>query len=80
MVFKSLVRVELGSQLATSRSQFAGLTFVAMAAVWLWALPPMTTPLLYVRPHNWSDAELVRDLWHLRLVQPEWVASPPQYD
>jgi hypothetical protein len=80
MVFKSLVRVELGSQLATWKSQFAGFTLVAMAAVWLWALPPMTTPLLYVCPHNWSDADLVRHLWHLRLVEPEWVADPPRYD
>ena len=41
---------------------------------------PITTSLLYIYPNDWTDADLVRHLWHFRLIQPEWVGSPPQYD
>ena len=75
-----MVDVRLRAQLATPRSQLAALTLAAFAAAWFWALPPMTTPLLYLCPHDWSEADLVRHLWHFRLVQPEWVGGPPQYD
>jgi hypothetical protein len=80
MVFRSLVDVRLRAQLDTPRSQLAALTLAAVAATWFWALPPMTTSLLYLCPSSWSEADLVRHLWHFRLVQPEWVASPPRYD
>ena len=40
----------------------------------------MTASLLYIHPSAWTDADLVRHLWHFRLIQPEWVSSPPQYD
>ena len=80
MVFKSFVDAGLRAQIATPRSQLAALTLAALAVAWFWALPPILTPLLYITPSNWTDADLVRHLWHFRLVQPEWVGSPPQYD
>src|SRR5689334_24809264 len=80
MVFRSIVDVRLTAQLATPRSQLAALTLAGIAAAWFWALPPMTTSLLYLCPHNWTEADLVRHLWHFRLVRPEWVAIPPQYN
>ena len=80
MVLKHVVDIRLRSQLATPRSQFAALTLAAFAAAWFWALPPFATSLLYIHPSNWTDADLVRHLWHFRLIQPEWVGSPPQYD
>ena len=40
----------------------------------------MTTSLLYIHPSDWTDADLVRHLWHFRLIQPEWVGSLPEYD
>src|ERR1035441_249465 len=40
----------------------------------------MTSSLLYIHPSGWTDADLVRHLWPFRLIQPEWVSSPPQYD
>src|SRR6516165_3208848 len=64
----------------TFRFQLAAITLAALAAVWFWALPAILTPLFYLHPSNWTDADLVRHLWHFRLVQPEWVSSPPQYD
>ena len=60
--------------------QLVAITLAAVAAAWFWALVPMTASLLYIHPSDWSDADLVRHLWHFRLIQPEWVSNPPQYD
>ena len=61
-------------------------TLAAIAAAWFWALPPLLTPLSYFLPYisrfhpvGWTDADYVRHIWHLRLVQPEWVSTPPEY-
>src|SRR6266511_811781 len=54
-------------------------TLVAIAAAWFWALPPLLTPLFYLHPTDWTQADLVRHIWHFRLVQPEWVSTPPDY-
>jgi hypothetical protein len=80
MSFNGLLDFKLRSQLATPRSRLAALTLAAFAAAWFWALPPLLTPLLYLHSADWTDADLVRHLWHFRLVPPEWVGSPPQYD
>jgi hypothetical protein len=80
MVLKQLVDIRLRSQLATPRSQLAALTLAAFAAAWFWTLSPFLTPLLYIHASNWTDADLVRHLWHFRLIQPEWVGNAPQYD
>ena len=65
---------------ATLRIQLLGITLVAVAAAWFWAIAPMTTSLLYIHPSDWTDADIVRHLWHVRLILPEWVGNPPQYD
>ena len=65
---------------ATLSFQLVAITLAAIATVLFWALAPMTTSLLYIHSNNWTDADLVRHLWHFRLIQPEWVSSPPQYD
>lgn len=65
---------------ATLRIQLVVITLAAVAAAWFWAIAPMTTSLLYIHPSDWTDADLVRHLWHFRLIQPEWVGSPPAYD
>ena len=54
-------------------------TLAAIAAARFWALLPLGTMLAYIHPPDWTDADLVRHIWHYRLVQPEWVSSPPQY-
>ena len=64
----------------TLRFQLAIITLAALAAAWFWALPPILTPLFYLHPSNWTEADLVRHLWHFRVIQPEWVSAPPQYD
>jgi hypothetical protein len=54
------------------------ITLAAVAAAWFWAL----APLAGFDVLNWpprTDADLVRYLWHFRLVQPEWVSNPPNY-
>jgi hypothetical protein len=55
------------------------ITLAAIGAAWFWALPPLLTPLFYLHPTDWTDADLVRHIWHFRLVQPEWVSTPPDY-
>jgi len=52
----------------------------AVAAAWFWALPPLLTPLGYIHDSNWTDADIVRHIWHFRLVQPDWVSSPSDYE
>src|SRR3954452_10093069 len=64
----------------TLRFRLGVITLAAIAAAWFWALPPILTPLFYLHPTNWTDADLVRHLWHFRLIQPEWVSNPPEYD
>src|SRR5665647_916443 len=54
-------------------------TLAAVAAVRFWALVPLCTMLAYIYPPDWTDADLMRHIWHVRLVQPEWVSSPPMY-
>src|ERR1019366_4181426 len=60
-------------------------SLIAFAAVWFWALRPYITPLVsshsvhteghaieYVRsPLQAPPADLVRHIWHFRLIQPE---------
>jgi len=58
-------------------SWFNVITFVAIVVAWLWALPPLLTNLDYMYPSDWTEADLVRHIWHFRLVQPEWVSTPP---
>src|SRR3954469_9692041 len=60
-------------------SWFVLITLFAAAFAWFWALPPLLTPLLYLHPTDWTDADVVRHIWHFRLVQPEWVSTPPDY-
>ena len=54
-------------------------TLAAIAAAWFWALRPLLTALLYLYPTDWTQADLVRQIWYFRLVQPEWVSAPPDY-
>lgn len=55
-------------------------TLLAFAAVYYWAITPITTALVYSHhTTNWTDADLVRAIWHFRVVQPEWVSTPPDY-
>jgi len=54
------------------------ITLAAVAAAWFWALAPIT--ISYEVLSAETDADLVRQLFHFRLVQPEWVSRPPNYD
>jgi hypothetical protein len=56
------------------------ITWAAMAVAFFWALAPfILTPLSYLFPSDWTDADLVRHLWPCHLVPPEWVSAPPDY-
>jgi hypothetical protein len=62
----------------TSSISLLLITLAALAAGWFWAL----APLMGFEVLNWpprTDADLVRYFCHFRIVQPEWVSSPPMY-
>jgi hypothetical protein len=65
---------------ATPGFTLLAITFIAVAVAWFWALAPIATPLLYIHPNGWTDADLVRHIWHFRIIQPEWLSLAPQYD
>src|SRR5439155_15340083 len=50
-------------------------TLVAAAAVWFWALSVMFCFIsyMYSPSHPPTDAQMIRDLWPFRLVQPQWL-------
>jgi hypothetical protein len=56
------------------------ITLAAVAAAWFWALPPLIMGFDILHSPPWTEADLVRYLWHFRLIQPEWVSKPPSYD
>ena len=49
----------------------------AMVATLFWALASAPPFLIWISRPSWTDADLIRDIWHFRLVQPEWLGSPP---
>lgn len=54
-------------------------TLIALGMVWFWAFGPLLTPLICINSTEWTGADVVRRVWHLRLVQPEWVSKPTDY-
>ena len=57
----------------------AVITLIALAAVWFWAFAPVLIPLNSINSTELTSADVVRRVWHFRLVQPEWVSNPTDY-
>jgi len=55
---------------------FLLLTMLAAVAVWFWAFRPVFTPFLYLRPTGFGPPP---SIWYFRLIQPQWVSTPPDY-
>lgn len=55
------------------------ITSIALVVVWFWALGPVLIPLNSISSTEFTGADVVKRVWHLRLVQPEWVARPTDY-
>ena len=51
-------------------------TLTAAAAIWFWALRPFGFAS-YLSSTGATDAEIIRQYWPHRLIQPEWI-SPAQ--
>ena len=51
-------------------------TIATAAAVWLWALRPLGFAS-YLTSTGASDADIIRQYWPHRLVEPEWVSATP---
>jgi len=52
------------------------LTMLAAVAVWVWAFRPVFTPFLYLHPTGFGPPP---SIWYFRLIQPQWVSTPPDY-
>ncbi len=55
---------------------FLLLTAMSAVAVWFWAFLPIFTPFIYLRPTGFGPRP---SIWYSRLVQPQWVSTPPDY-
>jgi len=51
----------------------AATTVVAVAAVWFWALRPLG--FSYLSSGDATDADIIRQYWPHRLIQPEWISA-----
>ena len=58
--------------------EIVGVTFAALAIGFFWALDPLLTAIFMMTQSGTTDAELIRQIWHFRLVQPEWILDPIQ--
>jgi hypothetical protein len=58
--------------------QIIGVTILALLIAFFWALDPMLTAIFMLTRPGITDAELIREIWHVRLVQPEWISGPGQ--
>jgi hypothetical protein len=57
----------------------AAITLIALTTVRLWALGPVLTPLNSISSTEFTGADIVRRVWHLRLVTPEWASNLTDY-
>lgn len=51
-------------------------TVAAAAAVWFWALRPLGFAS-YLSSTGATDADIIRQYWPHRLVEPEWISATP---
>lgn len=51
--------------------------FGAIALAWYWALSPVSTSF-HVMGH-YSEADIIRKIWHVRLVQLDWVYTTSDF-
>ena len=52
------------------------ITVAAAMTIWFWALTPLGF-VSYLTSPGTSDANIIRQYWPNRLVQPEWVSTTP---
>ena len=58
--------------------EIVGATLVVLAIAFFWAFDPILTPIFWMSRPGETDADIVRQIWHFRLVQPEWLSGPNQ--
>jgi hypothetical protein len=57
--------------------EMAAVTLIALAITFWWALDPILISI-FMMTRSGTDVELIRQIWHFRLVQPEWVDTSDQ--
>ena len=60
--------------------QIIGITLMALLLIVFWALNPMLTAIFMMSRSGATDAEVIRQVWHICLVPPEWVRPPHQWE
>jgi len=51
-------------------------TVAAAAAIWFWVLRPLGFAS-YLSSREATDADIIRQYWPHRLVEPEWITTSP---
>jgi hypothetical protein len=51
-------------------------SIAAIAAAWFWALGPFLGSHFYAVPNGATEADIIRQYWPRRLIEPEWIATP----
>ena len=76
----------LSQRIQDRRGRQLLLTFLAVAvtvaaacAAWYWALAVVLTSFDVLSSAPLTDTDIIKRLWHFRLVRPEWVGHPPEY-
>jgi len=59
--------------------QITGVTAIALLVAFYWALDPILIAIFMMVRTGITDAELIRQIWHVRLIQPELVSGPDQF-
>jgi hypothetical protein len=58
--------------------QILAVMIIALLIAFFWALDPMLTAIFMMTRSNITDGELIRQIWHFRIVPPEWIRGPGQ--
>jgi hypothetical protein len=59
--------------------EIAAVTLIALAITFWWALDPILIAIFMMTHTGTTEAELIRQIWHFRLVQPEWIGTSDQF-
>jgi hypothetical protein len=59
--------------------QIVAVTVIAFVVALFFAIYPMLVAIFMMTRPGSTDADLIREIWHFRVVQPEWISGPDQF-
>src|SRR5437867_2089964 len=60
--------------------EIIGVTLIALVLTVFWVLDPILTAVFMMSRPGWTDADMIRQIWHFCLVPPEWIRPPNQWE